>query len=48
MSERQDELYRSGITDRHFLFYTESVGEVDRIIEAYKKGTAIDGKVRRI
>ena len=48
MSERQDELYRSGITDRHFLFYTESAGEVDRIIEAYKKGTALDGKVRRI
>lgn len=48
MSDRQDELFRAGITDRHFLFYTESPYEVDRVIEAYKKGTALDGKVRRI
>ncbi len=48
MSDRQEELYRAGITDRHFLFYTESAKEADRVIEAYKKGTAPDGKVRRI
>lgn len=48
MSDRQDELFRAGITDRHFLFYTESAKEADRVIEAYKKGTALDGRVRRI
>ena len=48
MSDRQDELCRAGITDRHFLFYTESPSAVDRVIEAYKKGSTPDGKVRRI
>ena len=48
MSDRQDELCRAGITDRHFLFYTEEAKEVEDVIEAYKKGTALDGKVRRI
>ena len=48
MSDRQDELYRSGITDRHFLFYTESAKNVDRVIEAHKKNIPLEEKVRRI
>ena len=48
MSDRQDELDRAKITDRHFLFYTEDASEVDRVIEAYKKGFSLEAKVRRI
>ena len=48
MSDRQDELVRAKITDRHFLFYTESQIEVDAVIEAYKKSIPLNGKVRRI
>ena len=48
MSDRQDELDRAKITERHFLFYTEDAGEVDRVIEAYKNGFSLDSKVRRI
>lgn len=48
MSDRQEELDRNGISDRHFLFYTESSFEVDRVIEAFEKKLPIDGKVRRI
>ena len=48
MSDRQDELVRAKITDRHFLFYTESAKEVDAVIEAHKRSIALDGKVRRI
>ena len=48
MSDRQDELVRAGISDRHFLFYTESPSEVDRVIDAHKKHLPLDGKVRRI
>ena len=48
MSDRQDELSRAGISDRHFLFYTESPSEVDKVIDAYKKALPIDGMVRRI
>lgn len=48
MSDRQDELSRAGISDRHFLFYTESAHDVDRIIKAYEKRLPIDEKARRI
>ncbi len=48
MSDRQDELLRAGITDRHFLFYTESAKEVDAVIDAYEHSVALNGKVRRI
>ena len=48
MSDRQDELVRAGVTDRHFLFYTETANDVDRVIAAYRKALPIDGKVRRI
>jgi hypothetical protein len=48
MSDRQDELARAGITDRHFLFYTESAYEVDSVIESYQNSLVPSGKVRRI
>ena len=48
MSDREAELMAAGVTDRHFLFTTESYREVDRVIEDYKHHRAPEGKVRRI
>ncbi len=48
MADRQGALAGAGITDRHFLFTTESAVEVDAVIEAYKKNRATNGTVRRI
>ena len=48
MSDKQDELARAGITDRHFIFTVENVREIDRVIEAYESGVPLDCKVRRI
>ena len=48
MSDREAELISSGITDRHFLFTTESPREVDHVIEDYKLHRTPEGKVRRI
>ena len=48
MSDRQDELSRAGIADRHFLFYTETANDVNRTIEAYQKRISLGEKVRRI
>lgn len=48
MANRQDALLRSGITDRHFIFTTETQSEVDGVIEAYKTRRAPSGEVRRI
>jgi len=48
MSDRLSELDRAGITDHHFIFTLESPDEIDGIIQAYDKGIALDGKIRRI
>lgn len=48
MSDKSDELARAGVVNRHFIFTVESADEVDRVIAAYKNGTALDGKIRRI
>jgi putative protease len=48
MSDREQELAAAGVTDRHFLFTTESQHEVDRVIEDYKLHRAPENKVRRI
>ena len=48
MSDRQDELARSGIVDRHFIFTVENAREVDEVIECFASGEPLDGKVRRI
>ena len=48
MSDRQSELVAAGAVCEHFIFTTESSFEVDEVIEAYKKGTSLDRKTRRI
>ncbi len=48
MADRQDELLRAGITDRHFIFSIETAYEVDDVIEAYKSGRSPKFDVRRI
>ena len=35
MSDRQDELARAGIVDRHFIFTVENAREVDEVIECF-------------
>ena len=48
MSDRQDELDRARISDRHFIFTVESADEVDEVVDAFKRSRAPSGKVRRI
>lgn len=48
MSDKQSALDASGITAQHFLFTVESAAQVDRVIAAYKHGTALPYPVRRI
>ena len=48
MADRQDALLQSGITDRHFIFTTETQSEIDGVIEAYKTRRPPSGEVRRI
>ena len=48
MSDRADDLDRSAIGHRHFLFTTESPDEVDRVIAAYRDRRPLGGEVRRI
>ena len=48
MSDKQSALAASGIVAQHFLFTVESAAEVEKVISAYKKGTALPYPVRRI
>lgn len=50
MADRENELLRAGITNRHFVFSTESKNEVDYIISCYKNNTPAkeNQKIRRI
>ena len=48
MSDRQEALTGAGITDRHFLFYTEKPDKVNKVISAYRDGYALEERVRRI
>lgn len=48
MSDRQDQLSRYGISNRHFLFTTESPDEVDGVIQVYRSNRPLDGLVRRM
>ena len=48
MSDRQDQLTKAGITNHHFIFSTETPGEVDEVIRLWKKGAALPYAVRRI
>ena len=48
MSDRQADLRSAKITAGHYIFTTESPAEVDTVIRAYKSGTPLGDKVRRI
>ena len=48
MSDRENELLSAGISDRHFIFTTESAKAVDNVIEDHKLHRSPSGKVRRI
>ena len=48
MSDREDELERFGILNRHFFFTTESPKEVDAVIEAFESHTPLGTTVRRL
>ena len=48
MSDRAHELDRAGITNRHFIFSTETARQIDAVINAYKNGEPLPVQVRRI
>ena len=48
MSDRWDELARAALGGHHFIFTVESPAEVDRVIEAYRRGRPLGGEVRRM
>ncbi|MBQ9801572.1 MAG: U32 family peptidase [Clostridia bacterium] len=48
MSDKLNELRRTGITGGHFIFTVESAAEAEKIIQAYRAGTPLSGAVRRI
>ena len=48
MSDREEELRRTGITARHFLFSTETPAAVDTVIRAHEKHLPLPETVRRI
>ena len=50
MADRESDLARANIINRHFVFSTESNAEVDAVINAYRNGTPPAGgqKIRRI
>lgn len=50
MADREDELERAGVINRHFIFSIENSSEIDEIIRAYKNQSPVDNgqKIRRI
>lgn len=48
MADEQDLLTRHRVGGWHFVFSIETPQEVDKVIDAYRNGAAILGKVRRI
>ncbi len=48
MSDKQELLLRHGITNRHFLFSTESKQEVEEVLRAHQKKLPLSGSVRRL
>jgi putative protease len=48
MSDRADELFRFGISNRHFIFTIETPDEVDAVIEAFENGLPLPERVRRL
>ncbi len=48
MTDREDDLVRAHLPDRHMIFTTESAAEVDAVIRATRAGTPVAGNVRRM
>jgi putative protease len=48
MSDREDELLRAKITNRHFVFSTETAKEVNEVIHAHLTKRALTSQVRRL
>jgi putative protease len=48
MSDKEDLLLRNKISNRHFLFSTESKSEAERVISAYQTHSPLQGNVRRL
>jgi putative protease len=48
MSDRSDALRQARITAIHMIFTVEAPREVDRVIQAFEKGEALGGQVRRL
>lgn len=48
MSDRQDALIRNRLGNQHFLFFTETPREVDRVIDCFETGKPLGAAVRRI
>jgi hypothetical protein len=50
MADKESDLARAGITNRHFIFSTESKNEVDYIISCHKNQSPAkeNQKIRRI
>ena len=48
MADRREELTKFGLSLQHFIFTTESRGQVLDVIRAYEKGRAPVGDIRRL
>ena len=48
MTDRQGDLARAHLTDRHMIFTVESADEVDAVIRTTQQGRPLDGDVRRM
>ncbi len=48
MTDREEDLSRAHLTDRHMLFTVETPAEVDAVIRATNEGSPIGGDVRRM
>ena len=48
MSDRQESLKKANLTAHHFIFSVESPKEVTKVIQAFQRGTPLQGNVRRI
>ena len=48
MSDRREEVVRTGLGSHHFIFSVESPLEVDRAVAAHRDGRPLSGEVRRM
>lgn len=48
MSDKEEQLLRADLINRHFLFTTETAEQVDEVINAHRLGRPVGGTVRRM